>query len=54
MYAIRSYYEPWAGTRFGLAYRSKISHELTGDAKFELGGVGNAISLATGQFVDIV
>jgi len=44
--------EPWSGTRFGLAYRSKISHELTGDAKFKLGSVGSAISMATGQFVD--
>jgi len=44
--------EPWDGTRFGLAYRSKISHELKGDAEFELGGVGGAISAASGQFVD--
>lgn len=44
--------EPWEGTRFGLAYRSKISHELTGDAKFELDSVGTLMSQATGLFRD--
>ncbi|MCW2236514.1 OmpP1/FadL family transporter [Azospirillum canadense] len=28
-------YEPAKGTRFGLSYRSSVSHELEGDAKFE-------------------
>ena len=44
---------PAEGTRIGLGYRSKVSHRLDGDAKFDLGsGVGSAVSGATGGFVD--
>lgn len=46
--------EPWEGTRFGVAYRSKIDHELEGDAdfRFDSAGVGAALSAATGLFAD--
>ncbi|MBK8909594.1 MAG: outer membrane protein transport protein [Rhodospirillales bacterium] len=46
--------EPWEGTRFGAAFRSKIDHELEGDAdfRFDSAGVGAALSGATGLFVD--
>lgn len=45
-------YEPWNGTRFGAGFRSQISHELDGDARFKLDqqGIGKAISGATGAF----
>ena len=44
--------EPWSGSRLGLAYRSKISHNLKGNATFDTGGpVGEAISAATDAFV---
>ena len=46
--------EPAKGTRLGLSYRSQVSHELDGDADFDLGtsGMGAIVSAATGQFVD--
>ncbi len=46
--------EPRKGTRFGLAYRSKIDHRLRGDVDFTLdgAGIGAALSAATGGFVD--
>jgi len=46
--------EPREGTRIGLAYRSKVHHELRGDIDFRLDndGVGAALSQATGRFVD--
>jgi long-chain fatty acid transport protein len=46
-------YEPTEQTRFGLAYRSAIDHDATGDAEFDLGesGVGAAIARG-GLFVD--
>jgi long-chain fatty acid transport protein len=41
------------GTRFALAYRSRIEHAIEGEADFDLGGpVGDGISGATGAFVD--
>jgi long-chain fatty acid transport protein len=45
-------YEPWEGTRFGVSYRSKLKHDLKGDARFRLDddGVGKAVSNATGAF----
>jgi long-chain fatty acid transport protein len=47
-------FEPAEGTRFGVAYRSEIDHDVEGDAEFELdaAGVGGALSAATGAFVD--
>jgi long-chain fatty acid transport protein len=47
-------FEPTQSTRFGLAYKSEIDHDASGDAEFDLGasGVGAAISQASGQFVD--
>ncbi|MFQ5785711.1 MAG: OmpP1/FadL family transporter, partial [Alphaproteobacteria bacterium] len=46
-------FEPIAGTRIGVAYRSKVSHELDGSVRFNTGGpVGAGISGATGQFID--
>ncbi|WP_412852015.1 OmpP1/FadL family transporter [Ectothiorhodospira shaposhnikovii] len=33
-------YEPVAGTRLGLAYRSRISHELSGHARYTPAGLG--------------
>ena len=47
-------YEPFAGTRVGIAYRSNIRHELDGDARFRLdqAGIGAAVSRATGAFKD--
>ncbi|WP_052464793.1 OmpP1/FadL family transporter [Geoalkalibacter subterraneus] len=46
--------EPREGTRIGLAYRSKVHHNLRGDIDFRLDndGVGAALSQATGRFVD--
>ena len=37
--------EPWPGTRIGAAYRSKISHDLEGDARVRLDsdGIGAAL-----------
>ncbi len=46
--------EPAKGTKVGLSYRSQVSHELDGDADFDLGssGMGAIVSALTGQFVD--
>lgn len=45
-------YELNEDTRFGLAYRSRVRHDMRGDAQFDLGGsVGTSISGATGSFV---
>ena len=44
---------PWKGTRIGFGYRSKVDHELSGNANFDLGtGIGQSVSDATGAFVD--
>jgi long-chain fatty acid transport protein len=44
--------EPLSGTRFGVAFRSQIDHELEGDAAFDLGpGAGRTLSALTGTFV---
>lgn len=53
-YTLGLLYEPWQGTRFGAAFRSKIDHTLRGDADFSLdsAGIGSRISRATGAFVD--
>jgi Long-chain fatty acid transport protein len=52
-YSLGVLYEPWPGTRLGAAFRSKINHNLRGDANFNLGsaGIGSRISRATGAFV---
>ncbi len=51
-YTLGAMFQPLPGTRIGVGYRSKVSHEIDGDARFELGGsVGQGISGATGQFV---
>ena len=46
-------YEPWAGSRVGVAYRSAIHHTLQGDSRFTLdsAGVGAALQ-TTGRFRD--
>jgi long-chain fatty acid transport protein len=45
--------EPWEGTRFGVGYRSEISHNLTGDAEFSLtGGALDAAIAGSGAFVN--
>ena len=45
--------EPIAGTRFGLGYRSALTHDIKGDADFNLGGaVGQTLSALSGAFVD--
>jgi long-chain fatty acid transport protein len=46
--------EPFETTRFGLAYRSEVAHELDGDIDFDADGAGIATVLrgATGRFVD--
>ncbi len=44
-------YEPVKGTRVGLAYRSQVTHDLSGDARYVLGGpVGAGVAAATGAF----
>jgi len=45
---------PRPGTRVGLAYRSKIDHELRGEATFEFDQAGNGdrLAAATGRFVN--
>lgn len=45
---------PLAGTRIGLAYRSRVDHGLRGDGDFTLdgAGVGAALQAATGAFSD--
>lgn len=46
-------YEPWAGTRIGVAYRSAIHQSLHGDADFRLDSAGVGRLLATrGLFQD--
>lgn len=51
-YTLGAIYQPWAGTRLGVGYRSHVRHELDGDARFrfDAAGVGRAISAATGAF----
>jgi long-chain fatty acid transport protein len=44
-------FELQAGTRIGLAYRSKLHNRLDGAASFNNGAVGDAIAAATGAFV---
>lgn len=46
--------EPMAGTRLGLAYRSRIAHELRGRADFQgdSAGVAAALRATTGRFTD--
>ncbi len=46
--------EPWAGTRIGLGYRSRVGLNLRGDADFTLdgAGIGAILSALTGRFVD--
>jgi long-chain fatty acid transport protein len=53
-YSLALLYEPWQGTRFGAAFRSEVSHNLKGDADFDLdsAGVGQLIAGRTGAFVD--
>ena len=46
--------EPRAGTRLGVAYRSKIEHTLSGDVDFsgDDAGIADTIRGATGAFTD--
>jgi long-chain fatty acid transport protein len=45
-------YQMTPSTRVGAAYRSKVDTELEGDARFNNGTVGDAISGALGNFVN--
>ena len=46
-------WEPVEGTRFGLGYRSQITHDLTGRANYREGGpVGHGVAAASGAFGD--
>ncbi len=46
-------YEPTEDTRLGIAYRSKITHDISGNATFLPGGaVGGGIAAASGAFVN--
>lgn len=44
-------YEPSQSTRFGLAYRSAVTHTLEGDANFTVPTTANILT-STGQFID--
>jgi long-chain fatty acid transport protein len=50
-YTIGAMYEPSAQTRVGLAYRSAVTHDLEGDADFEVPTAAQALT-ARGQFTD--
>ncbi len=43
--------DTWEGARVGLSYRSKIDYDIDGNVSFDLSGVGQTVSAATGQFV---
>ena len=47
-------WEPWTGTRLGVAWRSAIDHRLHGDGNFTLdsAGIGARVQAATGLFQD--
>lgn len=47
-------WSPKPGTRIGIAYRSRIDHNLRGRARFtrDQAGIGNALVASTGRFVD--
>lgn len=45
-------YEPFAGTRFGVAYRSRVQHTLRGFADFSVPSKAQAVVGATGQLKD--
>lgn len=45
-------YEPSDTTRIGLAYRSAISHDLEGNANFEVPDAAAGLTAATGAFAD--
>jgi long-chain fatty acid transport protein len=50
-YLLGAAWEPVAGTRLGVSYRSQIRQALSGDAQFRPGGtVGAGIAAATGAF----
>lgn len=53
-YNLGALWEPWAGTRFGVAWRSAIDHRLRGDGDFSLdsAGIGARVQAATGLFQD--
>lgn len=46
--------EPWAGSRFGVGYRSAVKHRLSGRGSFRLDreGVGSTLSAASGAFTN--
>ena len=46
--------EPWPGTRLGVAYRSQVSHDVAGNARFRLddAGTGAILRGASGAFQD--
>nr|WP_290221362.1 outer membrane protein transport protein [Trichocoleus desertorum] len=50
-YTIGAMYEPSAQTRVGLAYRSAVTHDLEGDADFEVPTAAQALT-TRGQFTD--
>ena len=47
-------YEPWAGTRLGVGYRSFVRQKVDGDARFRLdsAGIGRTIAARTGAFTN--
>lgn len=45
-------YEPWKGTRFGLAYRSHVRHVLKGDARISNAGAFVSLPTAAPLFRD--
>ena len=47
-------WSPKPETRIGVAYRSKIDHDLRGRARFTLdqAGIGDVLSASTGRFID--
>ena len=52
-FSVGALVEPRPGTRIGVGYRSAMTHDLDGDATFDLGGpVGAGLAAATGGFSD--
>jgi long-chain fatty acid transport protein len=53
-FTLGAIFEPVAGSRIGVGYRSEIDHDLDGNADFDLDptGVGAALQAATGAFAD--
>lgn len=51
-YTLGVLFEPVPGTRLGVGYRSKVSHDFSGDGRFDLdrSGIGVTLESATGAF----